>query len=199
LALQVNPGSGGWTGGAGYVRVDAFDLTGFNPTISPSNAVFTFSPNPALPSNLSQLRIVSVAGVNAPSNPLGSLNGPTDILVPTTQTNPVTVALAASNIPTGTVVTVKVTPENGAATTVQSTALAGTLASSTATASVTLPTGICLVSATTTVDLIIASNLKPIFIDGERVNKMKISATFGGQSEITYITESGKRIKRASE
>jgi hypothetical protein len=128
----------------------------------------------------------------------GSFGG-ADIILPSAQTGQVTAALAANNIPTGTVVSVSVVPRNGAATTVQSTPLAGTLASSTATASVTLPTGMSLIYASATVDLMLISNLKPIFIDGEKVRKMEISATYGGSSEITYITESGKRIKRATE
>jgi hypothetical protein len=200
--IQVSGGNGGnlGNGGAGYVRIEAFDLSNFNPNITPASAIFTVStPKPAIPSNLPQLRVTSVAGVAAPTTPAGSFGNTPDVTVPTAQTNPVPVELAASNIPVGNIVQVKVTPEAGAPTTVQSTPLAGTLASSTATANVTLPTGVCLISVTTTIDLALMSHLKPIFIDGERVRKMEISATFGRESEITYITESGKRIKRAGE
>jgi hypothetical protein len=144
------------------------------------------------------LRIVSVAGINAPTYVSGSFNG-ADIVLPTAQTGPVTVALAANNIPLTTAVQVTVIPPNGASTTVQSGALTGTQSSSTATASVTLPNGTSLIYATATIDLTLLSYLKPLFIEGERVRNMEISATFGGRSELTYITESGKRIKRASE
>jgi hypothetical protein len=120
-------------------------------------------------------------------------------VLPTAQTGPVTVALAANNIPLTTAVQVTVIPPNGASTTVQSGALTGTQSSSTATASVTLPNGTSLIYATATIDLTLLSYLKPLFIEGERVRNMEISATFGGRSELTYITESGKRIKRASE
>jgi hypothetical protein len=53
----------------------------------------------------------------------------------------VTVNIAASNIPIGTIVKLYISSENAVDQTVNSTPLAGTLASSTATASVTLPSG----------------------------------------------------------
>lgn len=192
--------SQGGNGGSGFIRVEAYDYSGFNPTINPADANFSFAPpNPAIPNNLPQLQITSVAGIAPPANPAGSFNGVADITLPTTQVNPVTVALAAANIPIGTTVQVRVTPEAGAATTVQSTALTGSQASSTATASVTLPTGVALIFATTTIDLTLMSWLKPIYLDGEKVRKMEVAAAYGGASEITYITESGKRIKRTAE
>ena len=55
------------------------------------------------------LSIASVAGTAAPGTPAGSYTSP-DILLPSTTTNPVTVTLAAGNIPLGTTVTVTVTP-----------------------------------------------------------------------------------------
>jgi hypothetical protein len=197
LALNVSGGLS--SAGAGYISIEAFDTTGFSPSISPSNAVVsTIAPRQAVPTNAPQLRIVSVAGINAPTYVSGSFNG-ADIVLPTAQTGPVTVALAANNIPLTTAVQVTVIPPNGASTTVQSGALTGTQSSSTATASVTLPNGTSLIYATATIDLTLLSYLKPLFIEGERVRNMEISATFGGRSELTYITESGKRIKRASE
>ena len=33
-----------------------------------------------------------------------------------------------------------------------------------------------------------------VFIDGEKVAKMQITATYGTDSKVTYITVSGKRI-----
>jgi hypothetical protein len=152
-----------------------------------------------VPSNLPQLRITSVAGVSAPANPIGTFNNPPDITFPTLQASPVTVELAAANIPLSAMVNVKVIPELGAPTTVQAGALSGTQASSTATATVTLPSGLLLVTASTTIDLTVAKNFAPIFMDGERVLKMEVAATFGGKSDVTYITESGKRIKRTDD
>lgn len=73
----------------------------------------------------------------------------------------------------------------------QSSALTGTLASSTASASVSLPDGISVIQAAGTIDVagtqLTASN-------GERVKRIEVSATYGGHSTVTYITESGKRV-----
>ncbi|MFN0086212.1 MAG: hypothetical protein ACKVX9_12565 [Blastocatellia bacterium] len=187
-------------GGAGYIRIEACNLTGFAPNFSPSTAVISVTtPKPAIPGNYPQLSITSVAGVSAPASPVGTFSGAPDLTFPTPPTNPVTVALAANNIPLTAVVNVKVTPELGTPATAQAGALAGTIASSTTTAAITLPTGLSLITASTTIDLTVAKNLAPIFINGERVRKMEISATFGGASDITYITESGRRVKRAAE
>jgi hypothetical protein len=71
--------------------------------------------------------------------------------------------------------------------------LAGTSAASTGTANVTLPTGMSVLTATATIDLMIAS-ARPMFVDGERVNRMEIAAVYGGASRLTYITQSGRRI-----
>jgi hypothetical protein len=105
-----------------------------------------------------------------------------------------TVALEGSNLPLGTIIQVSVTPSRGAKTTVSSTGLAGSEAASTASASVTLPGGISVVSASAVIDLTLAK-LDPIFINGERVRQIEVAATFGGASELIYVTASGRRVK----
>jgi hypothetical protein len=145
--------------------------------------------------NTPQLRIVSVAGINAPAIPKGSFYAQPDIVVPTTVTNPAPVALQANNLPIGTVLQVTLTKETGEVAVVNSTPLAGTQASSTATASVTLPaSGIAVIGAMVTLNVLVAYG-QPMFIEGERVNKVEIAAAFGGGSEVTYITDSGRRLK----
>jgi hypothetical protein len=185
----------GGSGGQGYVRVEAFDKNNFTGSTTPTNIISFSLPHPITPPNAPSLRIASVGGVNAPATPLGSLQGVPDIIVPSSQPNPVTVALEGANLPVGTVVQVTVTPSTGNRTTVQSSALAGTEAASTASASITLPGGITVVSGSAVIDLTIAS-AKPLFMEGERVNRIEVAATFGGPSELTYVTQSGRRIKR---
>ena len=34
---------------------------------------------------------------------------------------------------------------------------------------------------------------------GIRVTRMEVAATFGGASEVTYVTESGRRVKKGGE
>lgn len=191
---SVGTGRSGGTGSAGRIRIEAYDAS-VNPTISPSNAGVSFGfPQAAIPSNDPRLRITSVAGIAAPASPVGSLQAPPDIVVPASQTNPVVVALEASNIAPGLIADVTVTAASGARTTVQSTAFAGSTASSTATANVTLPDGSSVIMATATV--LLTASAKPLFIDGERVDRIEVAAVFGGPSEVTYVTQSGKRIKK---
>ena len=190
-------GFNGGNGGQGYIRIEAFDFNGFTGSTAPSNIASLTLPHPITPPNSPSLRIASIGGVNAPTNPTGSLQAVPDVIVPSSTANPVTVALEASNMPVGTVLQVTLAPSRGARTTVQSSALAGTESSSTASASVSLPAGISVISATGIIDLTIAS-AKPLFIDGERVHRVEVAATFGAASELTYITASGRRIKQAN-
>lgn len=200
-ALNVTGGSQGCgaycagIGGRGYVRLEAYDYNSFTGSSIPGNFISFALPHPITPPNAPTLRIASVGGVNAPAAPLGSLQGVPDIVVPSSQANPVNVALEGANLPVGTVVQVILTPATGARTTVSSSALAGSDSASTASASVTLPNGMSVVSALAVIDLTIAK-ADPIFIEGERVNRIEVAATFRGPSELTYVTQSGRRIKR---
>jgi hypothetical protein len=204
--LNVSGGSGGGAntsfnggiGGQGYIRIEAYDYSGFAGSSTPTNIISFAFPHPVTSPNSPSLRIASVGGVAAPSSPFGSLQGVPDVIVPSTQTNPMTVALEGSNLPLGTIIQVAVTPSRGSKTTVQSTGLAGTEIASTATASVTLPGGISVVSASAVIDLTLAK-LDPIFVNGERVRQIEVAATFGGASELIYVTESGRRIKRTTD
>ena len=198
-AIFVNNNTNGTvgSGGAGYVRLEGVDTTR-PPTITPPTALYTTSaPRPAVLSNAPQLRIVSVGGVNAPNFVTGSFNG-ADIYLPR-QTGSVNVALAGTNLPLATVLQVVVVPPQGVSVMASASALSGSQASSTATASITLPPGPSLIYATGIVDLTLISGLAPLFQNGERVQKMEISAVLGGVPETTYITESGKRFKKLSE
>ncbi len=181
------PAGGG--GGAGFVRVEAFNFSSFTPNV-PTNSVTFALPNPITIPNAPALRIASVAGVVAPAAPLGSLAGVPDIVVPSTTVNPVTVALEAANIPVGTVVQVTMIPVNGARATAQSGPLSGTQAASTTTASLSLASGMSVLTASAVVDV----SQQAIVIDGERVNQIEVVATYRGASRLTYVTQSGRRI-----
>lgn len=186
----------GGSGAQGLIRIEAFDYNSFAGSSTPTNIISFALPHPVVVTNGPSLRIASVGGVNSPTAPLGSLQGVPDIVVPTTQANPVTVAIEGANIPLGTVVQTTVTPSRGGRTTVSSTGLAGTEATSTATASVTLPAGISVISAAATIDLTTTASARPLIMDGERVDRIEVAATFGRASEVTYVTRSGRRIKR---
>ena len=116
--------------------------------------------------------------------------------MPESVSNPVNVVVQATNLPLTPSPTVQVTRIMDTGERVTDTCtLTGSTASSTCTARVTLQlTKTSLIIATTTIDGLLAFG-RPIFIDGERVNKVEIAAAFGSQSDITYITESGRRLK----
>jgi hypothetical protein len=196
-AGSANVSFNGGAGGQGYIRIEAYDHNGFTGTTTPTNIASLSFPHPITPPNSPSLRIASVGGVNTPATPTGSLQAVPDVIVPASTANPVTVALEASNMPVGTVLQVILTPSRGARTTVSSGPLAGTESASTASASVTLPGGISVIAAIGVIDLTIAK-ANPIFLDGERVNRIEVAATFGGASELTYVTQSGRRIKQST-
>ena len=191
--IRAEGGSGfrGGFGGGGYVRLEAFDLSALNMGISGSPRLSTSTPRAVLPTNAPTIRIVSIAGIAPPNNPTGSLQSGPDVIMPANQANPVSVALAASNIPLGTTLQVTLTPENGARISTQSTALTGSLAASTATASVTIPDGISVIQASGTIDVAALS----MVINGEQVKSIEVNAVFGGNQSVTYVTRSNKRIK----
>lgn len=148
--ITATGGTGsGNSAGLGRVRLEAFDLafTGsFNP--APSTA----TPGPVFPpTNFPSIKISLVATVLVPTIPQGTFLEPPDITLSPLATNPVAVNLEATNIPVGTVVAVTVKTEGGGnPVTVNSTPLVGSEALSTATASVNLPNGTSVISATAT-------------------------------------------------
>ena len=187
----------GGSGGPGYVRVEAINYENYAPGISPDISVFSAGlPTTVTPANLPQLRITTIAGTNAPATPNGSFFKAPDFILPSSQTSPVAVGLAGTNIPTGTIVKVIVTGETGTPVTVDSGALVGTNAATTGTANVTLAPGYNLINATVSVDVqLLAGNARPLYLEGERIKRIEVGATFNGKSELTFITETGKRIK----
>jgi len=191
VTMNVSGGGSG-SGGSGYIRIEAFDSSSLNLNATPVLSLGL--PQSAIPPDAPSLRIASVAGI-APVSTAGSLQGVPDILLPSTQANPVAVAIEAANIPVGSIVDVTVTPDVGARTTFQSTPLAGAQSASTATASVNIPSaGMSVITAKVSITLV--SSAQPLFIDGERVNRIDIGVAWRGASEVTWVTQSGRRIKR---
>lgn len=190
-------------GSSGRIRLEAFSYVGFTPSFTSNAPQSQFlslvqNPQPPFPAGVPSITITSVAGQNVPNPPSNSPHGAVDLQIPRTVTNPVNVALSASNIPTGTVIKVTTQPNAGTRTTVDSTPLAGTTAASTATASISLLDGVSLITAT----VIFfpppsLAGIVPSSIGGEKVEKIEVSSTLGGGSEVIYITKSGKRIKES--
>jgi hypothetical protein len=118
-----------------------------------------------------------------------------DIVIPFGTPNPMTVALAATNIPLGTTVNVTVSGITGGNNSAVSSPLAGTPAASTASASVTIPTDrASVISASATFTLASLPGAGLLFAEGEAVERVRVAATFGGPSQVTYITKSGREV-----
>ena len=182
----------GGSGGAGRIRLEAaqntlaVDVSGVTPSVDVASSVIL----PTAPT----LAIIAVAGVAVPATPGASYATP-DVVLPATTANPVSIALAAANIPPGTTVSVQVTPRVGAASTATSAALEGSLATSTATATVTLPTTQpAIVSATATFVLSAAAAGGPVVVQGETVERVRVTTTPGGGSVVAYLTRTGREI-----
>ncbi len=90
------------------------------------------------------VNVTSINGVAVPANPGGSIAFPD---VTFSSAGAVTVAIAASNVPVGTIVTLTLIPEIGNIVTATCAGLAGTVASSTSTCSATFPAGSSLLYA----------------------------------------------------
>jgi len=131
----------------GVVRIEAFQIG----AISYAGTLYTATPYGLYLSTVGipTLRVVSVGGVPVATSPTGAFTVP-DVTVNSNAALPV--AIEATNVPIGTIVTLTIFSENGPDINVQSSALAGTLAASTASASITLPSGFSkgLVKATFT-------------------------------------------------
>lgn len=176
----------------GRVRIEAFTNAA---TIAFGGAGASVgAPGPLTLASGPSLRIVSVAGVAAPAASTGLFSVP-DVVVPFGTPNPMTVALTASNIPLGTAVSVTVSPVTGGNNTAVSSPLAGTLAASTASASVTIPTDrASVISASATFTLASLPDAGPLYAHGEKVERVRVAAVLGGRSTITYITKSGREV-----
>jgi hypothetical protein len=106
-----------------------------------------------------------------------------------------TITLFASNIPLGTTVTVTAKPLDGAVSSATSTPLAETLAASTATASLTIPTNQpSVLSASATFTLAALPGAGPVFAEGEEVEQVRVAAILGGPSRVVYITRYGREF-----
>jgi hypothetical protein len=178
----------------GFVRIEA-GINTYNGTIDgPAGGSFLSFPTAPIPTTLPTLRITSVAGTAAPQNPNAGLITP-DITFANAIQTAINVAVAASNVPLGTTVNIKVIPATGSPTTGTTSGLAGSVASSTASAMVTLPPGAGVITATATFNTgQQALNMLPL-INGERPAQVEVVAEADGTSRTYLIAKSGARFE----
>ncbi len=189
-------------GGMGRIRVEFANYTAaWNLWLAsppPSGVSFVSTPSPPTLTNAPALTITAVGGVSAPATLTGSFAVPDFVLAAGTATP--TVTFAASHIPLGTTLSVVVQGQNGGViSTATSGGLSGTVASSTATASVTIPTDQpSLISASASFTVVADAGDGPLDADGEPVDRVVVTARFGGGSEVRYVTASGREVAVAS-
>ncbi len=184
-----NTNRGGGLGGTGRIRYEA-NFSDMN-----NGHTIASAPSPVFQANMPTLTITALNGESVPASPSGSYDSP-DVVLDLTTDNPLTVDIAATNIPTGTTVTVILNPIYKEAISFTSTALTGTEASSTATASVTMPSWATqmIFQANVTFSIEEASLGYPKYAEGEKIEKISVAMEMGGKSKVYYITESGKKV-----
>lgn len=188
---SLSEGDGGM-GGAGIIRIEAT----INNRTAATNPPYSFgAPRGVFVPIMPTLKITSVGGSAVPLNPTGNYNQPDIILSSTFNSNPsVTVNVSAQNIPLPSNVTVTALPQYGAVSTdnTRTVVLAGTQQSSAASASVKLSTAYSNVITAQVTFAVTAMNY-----DDEEIEKIRLAATLGGDTETVYITKSGREIKES--
>lgn len=183
----------GYIGGTGRVRLEANALN-FSGTAAAVVAVS--APGLVNLSPIPTLSITAIGGIPVPSSPAGSFAAPDVTLPSSTNPNFVTINLAASNIPVGTIIKVTRIARNGTQVIYNSNPLTGTAGSSTTTADISVSaTLVSIIRAETSFPIQTASNDFPTFVEGEKVERVRVAAAFGGPSEVFLVTESGKEVR----
>jgi hypothetical protein len=192
--ILVNPGTGGGTntGSPGRMRIEAYNN---NLTLNGSQGASLSVGQPTVTALTGvTLQITSIGGISTPATPTGSYTNP-DVLLPSASPAAVPVTLAATNIPLGTVISLTSTPMRGTGSSTISSGLAGTVASSTANGTLTISTtqpNVITASASFTLTADAVGG--PIYAEGEPVERMRVDATWGGFSRVTYITRTGREV-----
>ena len=200
-AIGGAPCIGGTPGGDGRIRMEgqASTFTGSSVPVPSTSAVpgpVFATGNPALV-NVPTLAIDSIGGQVLPSTTAASYFTP-DLTLPLATTNPVPVAVTATNTPVGapTEITVRLIPQSGSPTNVPVTNQSGTFSSSTASADVTFPVGrVSVVQAFAAMTLTgQTASLFPL-IDGEPVERVMVAARPGEPSALSLVTKSGREVR----
>jgi hypothetical protein len=191
----IGAGTGVWpnignrgNAGVGRIRLEAENFT----RTAATNPAYTFSaPRPLGLADVPVIRIIRVAGVDAPADPTGNA----DIVLPANTPNPVQVVIRTSNVPLGTTVEVINTPPRGQPSSVESTGLAGTVAEATATANINLIDGpsVLLAALSFSVSGPQAQALSH-YTEGEPVTRVELASSLDGGTRTVLVTESGRRV-----
>lgn len=184
---QAGPGS------IGRIRVEAYSFAGANFNVNGAQASTSFLPNPARLSPDPTLQITTIAGASVPANPAGSFVSP-DLILPSSTGDMVTVVLQGMNFPSGTTAAVTVTryvggtPDAPVIITLTGSPLQG---SGTIHIPLDQP---AIISASLTFTVIASAGSGPVFVEGEPIERVRLTATAGGPTLVTYLAKSGREI-----
>lgn len=172
-------------GSFGRIRMEADSP----PTTIASNPAYSFDfPQPLFIPDFPQLVISTIGGLDVPANPTG-LN---DVVLPVNTPNPITVGFTTNHVPTGSEISLRLTPILGIETTTLSTPTTGTLELATATASIAIPEGSSTLigSVEFVVDAQASRDFAP-YAEGQLVARIRTSYDAARGSITTFITQSG--------
>jgi hypothetical protein len=181
---------GGGSGSQGRIRLEADTVVRVGGNIQPAYGSVA-KPGAIFITGLPTLRIARVAGTPVPAAPTGSR----DVVLPASLPNPVAVDFETSGIPAGNTVVLTVTPPTGAAYSKRSPALVQDGEVARASVSLDIPTGDSTLTATTTYQIVVGlGESLSRYAMGERVERIRVSASLAGESAITLITVSGREF-----
>ena len=192
LGATIDPESFGGAGAPGRIRLEANELQ----RITPTTPLMVFSaPRAALFDGVPSLRIASVAGVVAPTNPTGIR----DMVITGAVANPVVVMLTTENVPLGTTIGILAKPKYGSPFTTNSAGVTGTVLTGSAIANVTMPGGETTLQATTTFTVVASvGDALSRYAMGERVQSVSLLASVVG-NVTEFTTVSGKTFRYPSD
>ena len=193
LVATTISGAGAIQTGNGIARFEG-NTSGYSGSVEAPRGTVLAAPQPATPADFPSLRITSVGGIAVGATPSGSATSP-DVSFATAPTGPIAVDLAASNIPPGTQVHVRATPIIGAATTATSSALAGPVQNSTASASLAIPAGAGVITAVTTFPVTVTMMEWLPAIPGLTPVRVEVMAEGSGTSRVFVIGTDAKRVE----
>ncbi len=142
---SLDVGAGSFGAGAGYIRIETTQYTelsiGFSQYIPWRVAALTENTPLLTNQNTPFIRVVSVDGISIPNSPTADFVSP-DVVIDNDQ--PVVFEIEAVNVAPGATVDVYIYPNDFPLIVTTSTPLIGTLGFSTATATATVPPGLCV-------------------------------------------------------
>jgi hypothetical protein len=122
------------------------------------------------------------------------------VVLPAELPNPVTVVFSTKGVTVGSSIKLSALPASGPAIKATSAATTGSTENATASVEINLPGGQSVLQASVTYTVVAAlGDAMSTFAQGERVEKVRLSATLGGASTATLITVSGKEYEVPAE